>query len=136
MATVVVTNGSVNIDGVDLSSDVNRATIEYGAQAQTETAFGDTTEIVKGGLKTWSITVEGHQDMVGATGPNAVLFSNVGSVVALIIKQSTSATAVTNPSYTGNGLLTEYSPQQMVQGELQPFRAVFQNAGNLVEALA
>jgi len=136
MATVVITDGVVTAGGTTISTHVSRAVWEYGAESQDETAFGDTTRIMKGGLKTWSITLEGNNDYAGATGPNAVFFSAVGSTMVITTKQSTSATAVTNPLYSGTGLLTEYSPAQMVQGELQPFRAVLVNAGTLTEALA
>ena len=135
MATVVVTNGSVTIGATDISSACSRAVWEYSVEVQDETAFGDTTRISKGGLKTWSLTVEGSQDY--ATGAvNAIMFSNVGSTISCITRQSPASIAVTNPEMSGVGLLTEYSPAQMVQGELQPFRAVFQNAGNLTQTLS
>ena len=83
MATVVVTNGTVTIGAVDISTAVSRAVWEYGAESQDETAFGDTTRIMKGGLKTWSITIEGHQDYITGS-VNAVFFSNVGSTISCI----------------------------------------------------
>ena len=135
MATVVVTNGVVTAGGNDISSDVNRAVWEYGAESLDETAFGDTTRIMLGGIKTWSITLEGHNDYAAA-GPGAVFFTAVGTTMAITTKQSTAGTAVTNPLYSGTGLLTEYSPAQMVQGELQPFRAVLVNAGTLTQDVA
>ncbi len=135
MATVVVTNGSVTIGSVDISTACSRATWEYGVQAQTETAFGDTTEVVKGGLKTWTFTVEGNQDFIAGS-VNAIMFSNVGNTISCITRQDSGGITVLNPEYSGVGLLTEYSPGQMVQGELQPFRAVFQNAGTLTQTLS
>ena len=135
MATVVITNGSVTIGAVDISTACSRATWEYGAEAQDETSFGDTTRIMKGGLKTWSFTVEGNQDFITGS-VNAVFFTSVGSTISCITRQDTGAIAVSNPEYSGVGLLTEYSPAQLVQGEIQPFRAVFQNAGNLVQTLS
>ena len=136
MATVVITDGVVTAGGTTISTHVNRAVWEYTSQQQPETAFGDTTEIQKGGLKQWSITLEGNSDYVGGTGPNAVFFTAVGSTMVITTKQSTAATSVTNPLYSGTGLLTEFSPAQMVEGELQPFRAVLVNAGNLTQALS
>jgi len=132
MATTVITNAVITVDGTTLSTNANRVVWEYGAEGPDETAFGDTTRIMKGGLKTWSITIEGHQDYA-AGNANAVFFTNVGATLAITTKASTSAIAVTNPEYQGTGLLTEYSPAQMVQGELHPFRAVLVNAGTLVQ---
>ena len=135
MATVVVTNGSVVIGSTNISTAVSRAVWEYGAESQDETAFGDTTRIMKGGLKTWSLTIEGNQNYITGS-VNAIFFSNVGSAISCITKQDAGSVTVTNPLYSGVGLLTEYSPAQMVQGELQPFRAVFVNAGPLNQALS
>ena len=135
MATVVVTNGSVTIGSTVISTACSRAVWEYSVEVQDETAFGDTTRISKGGLKTWSLTIEGNQNY--ATGSvNAIMFSNVGSTISCITRQDSGSITVLNPEMSGVGLLTEYSPAQMVQGELQPFRAVFQNAGTLTQALS
>ena len=135
MATVVVTNGRVLVGSTNISTAVNRAVWEYGAAAIRETAFGDTTEIMKGGLKSWSLTLEGNQDYITGS-VNAVFFSNVGNTISCITRQDDASIAVTNPEFSGVGLLTEYTPATLVEGELQPFRAVFVNAGNLIQSLS
>ncbi len=79
MAHIVLTDAKIWWDGFDLSADHNQIALDYGADALDETAFGDTTHIRLGGLKTVQFNGNGwysaDTDLIDPT-----LFGKVGNI--------------------------------------------------------
>ena len=63
MATIIYKNAYFEVNGTSLSDHVESLTFNYGSEMQDETAMGDDTRINKGGLKTWSLDINFHQDL-------------------------------------------------------------------------
>ncbi len=102
----------LKVNSVDLSSRVRRMSVPLGVVRNVDTASGDDSESGAGGLKTWSVDVEFNQDYVasGDGSVDATLSGIIGTQVPVEIRPSTEAVAVTNPKWTGNGLIEAYEP--------------------------
>lgn len=134
MGTLVLTDASVTVAGTDLSDHVQSVTLNYSADEVEDTNMGDDTHVFMAGtLKNWSLEVEFSQDYA-ASEVDATLFSAVGTSVALVVKPTSAAVSSTNPSFSGNGILTSYNPVGGSVGEKSVASATFQPAGSLTRA--
>ena len=134
MATLMLNDAVITVDGTDLSDWVKQVRIDYGAASLDETAMGDTTKINKGGLKEWSGQIDFMQDYA-ASAVDVTLFSLIGTVVTITGKPTSAAVGATNPNYTGSALLTGYPPLSGSVGELAMTSLSFVSAGDLSRAV-
>lgn len=130
MATHVLTDVSLTVNSVDLSDKVQSATINYQSDTVEDTAMGDSARSYTGGLKSWSVDVKWHQDYAAGE-VDATLFSIVGSSVAFIGKPTSGSVTATNPSFTGNVILTNYTPISGSVGDGHQVSSTFQGVGAL-----
>lgn len=122
MATFVLTDAKIWINEIDLSATSNQLNLEYAAEALDETAFGDATRIMKGGLKTISLGISGHFNeddaTLGGGAYNDELFDDVGT----------------------NNVLIGISPEGGTAGDtaylFQAFQANYNISGGIGELLA
>lgn len=135
MATIVYTDAYVSIGGNVISDHVTQVSLPYGAEMQDETAMGDTTRINKGGLKTWSISIDLHQDFAAAN-IDSIMFPLVGTAVAFEIRPTSGAVSTSNPKWTGTGILESYPPMGNGVGELGTATISLQSASTLARATA
>ena len=134
MATTVLTDAFVSINGVDLSDHVKSVTLPYAAEMLDDTVMGDDTRSSKGGLKTWSITIEFLNDWA-ANEVDATLFPLVGATFTIIVRPvNTGGVSATNPNFTGTGILESYPPLGNPVGELATTSVTVQSAGALSRA--
>lgn len=130
MSSFVFVDGFVQINSVNLSASGRQATVDYSAEQQDDTAFGDTTRSRLGGLKDWSMTIEFNQDHA-AGNVDATMFGIVGTVVAVEVRPTSASRSATNPGYTGNALVQSYSPVGAGVGETAKARVQLVAAGTL-----
>jgi hypothetical protein len=109
MATLVLNDASVVINSVDLSDHVKSVSIDYESETQDNTAMGDDTRSMQGGLKNWSMSVEFHQDYAAGE-VDATIFPIIGSAVPIVVKATSGAVSATNPSYSSYGMVNKYTP--------------------------
>jgi hypothetical protein len=134
MAAIVLTNASITINAVDLSSLSNNVEIVYEIEAVEVTAFGGNRAFT-GGLQNNSVTVEIMQDFA-ATKTEATIFPLVGTTTTLVFKPTSAAVGATNPSYTITGAyLASHTPISATVGELAMTSLTF-TGGTLVKAVA
>lgn len=135
MATVVFRNAYFWLNNVDYSDEVESIALNYGAEMLDETAMGDDTRINKGGLKTWSVDGNVHQDYAsGNLGAN--LFALVGTTTCFELRPQNSCSTVINPRYSGIGIV-ESAPQMGGSvGSLLDMAFTIQSAGTLDRATA
>lgn len=126
MASQVLTNATVLVDGLNMSGQLNAVGLEYGVEALDETTFGDTTRRSKGGLKTTSMSHQGYW----APGTDAEVFSSMGGSTVVTI--SSTAAAAGDQAYIGQTITTSYAPGGAV-GELLAFSVDMEAAGPLAE---
>ena len=64
MGVFVLNDAKVWLDGYDISGRLNKLGLEYAAELQDATVFGNTTRVRQGGLKTVKASLEGFSDFV------------------------------------------------------------------------
>ena len=109
MATFVLTNPSISVNSVDLSSRGVNVAVAYEAESVDQTGFGANTRTMAGGLKNWTMEFEFLQDFA-ASNVDATCFPLVGATTTLIVRATATTVSATNPNYTGTGLITSYTP--------------------------
>ena len=134
MAESVLKNAFVSIDGNDLSDHVRTVSWPAGIERLDDTVMGDDARSFAGGLKTWTLSVEFNQDYA-TNKVDDTLGTAVGTVVAVILRPDTAAKSATNPEYTGNGLIADYTPVAGSAGDLAIATVEIIAAGSLTRAV-
>lgn len=135
MAQIVLTDASITINSVDLSTLANQVTLTYEKEAVESTAFGDTGRRYVGGLQNITVDIEFMQDFA-ATKVEATVFPLVGTSTTIVIKPTSAAVSTTNPTYTiSNTYLAAHTPVSGTVGELATTSLSFQG-GSLVKTTA
>lgn len=135
MAHFVFTDGFFSWKAVDLSAHCKSITLNYEADAVDDTMMGDTSEVLLGGVKRWSVEIEARTDEAAAA-LNATLFPDVGTTGTVIVRGKSDAVSATNPNYTGTGLLTTLSPLGGSHGEAAAASITIRGSGALSQATA
>jgi hypothetical protein len=118
MAKYVLKDPVIVFAGSTITSSCASVTINLSADDVETTAFGSDWRTRIGGLKSGTVDFEMHQDF-GASGIDALFFPNLGGTVAVAVKPGgTAATSATNPQYSFDCLVTEYSPVDGAVGDL------------------
>jgi hypothetical protein len=119
MPPKVLTNAKLWVDAWDLSGDVNKIALDYGAELQDATTFGHQGgKARKGGLKNTSLALEGFW----SEGPDLVdevLFGKVG-LVDVPITVADSLGAAGDPAFSFLAGIAQYSPGASI-GEMLKF---------------
>lgn len=133
MSTFVLTDAYISINSVDLSDWCTSVTLSVEVDEQEDTAFGDTYRSRLGGLRDWSLDLEFNQDFA-ASAVEATLFSLLGSSTAVDIRANTNLVTATNPRYTGNVLVTQFSPIDGAVGDIATTSVSWPGNGTLTRA--
>lgn len=118
MPKVVATSVVVRIGGVDLSQYVASVNLTTNVNEVTTTSFasGGNTERV-GGLKDSSLQISFMQDFA-ASAVEATIYPLIGSTAAFVVNPSSTAASSSAPNYSGQVLVTSWSPVAGAVGEL------------------
>lgn len=133
MSTFVLTDAYISINSVDLSDWCTSVTLSVEVDEQEDTAFGDTYRSRLGGLRDWSLDLELNQDFA-ASAVEATLFSLLGTSTAVDIRANTNLVTATNPRYTGNVLVTQFSPIDGAVGDIATTSVSWPGNGTLTRA--
>ena len=135
MAVKVLTNASITVNAIDLSTKSNSVTLNYEIDSVEVTAFGDGGHKFAGGLQNNSVDIEFMQDFATSQ-VEATIFPLVGTTTTLVIKADSGATSATNPLYTITGaFLAAHTPVAGAIGELMMTSLSF-TGGTLVKTTA
>jgi len=136
---IVLTNAFVSIDGTDFSDHVTSVTLTQNVDAVETTAMssaGARTRV--GGLKDNSVTLEFNQDFSASeleATINAVGATWVGqNDITVIVKPDGGATSATNPSYTFDVLVSEWTQLNGAVGELATVSVTWPVNGDITKA--
>jgi hypothetical protein len=133
MAEFAFTDASVVIDGTDLSDKVRQVTLTVSADELDKTAMGSTFRSRIGGLKDWSVSLEFNSDFA-ASEVDATLWPLLGTVATITIKPTSAAVGATNPSYSGDVLVSQANPMGNSVGDLATVSVQWPGAGALTRA--
>ena len=137
MATLVYTDAMLTVNGIDLSDHVKSLTLNYEAEMLDDTVMGTSgTRSSKPGLKNWSLEVEFTQDF-DAGSVDETLFPLIGADSFPVQARAVKALPVsaTNPQYSGNAVLENYSPIAGEVGTLGMTSCTFRAGGGAANVL-
>lgn len=133
MATFVLTDAVVTVNSVDLSDWCSSVTLSLEVDEQEDTAFGDSYRSRLGGLKDWSIDLDLFADFASSA-IDQTIWSLVGTSTAVTVKATSGSTSATNPIFSGNVLVTEYSPIDGGVGDVATTSVSWPGNGTLTRA--
>lgn len=135
MAIFAATDHVITFAGTAWSSYVTSVSLPITVAELDSTAMGDTWTERIGGLKSAQVTVNFHQDFVD-NGLDEVMFAALGTSIAFTVKPTSSATGAGNPVYSGNVLVTEWSPINSTVGDLAQVSVTWPATGAVSRAVA
>ena len=131
MAKEVLLDASISVGGVDLSSFVKSVTLTPSFDAKECTAFGDTAVSRLAGLKDWELSIDWYGDYA-ASSVYATIAPLIGtSAECIIAKDATASTSATNPTWTGDFIITEFPFIDAEIGELHEFSTTWPGDGDI-----
>jgi hypothetical protein len=118
--SVYLSNGvQVTVNSVDLSSLVSSVTLNRSFDELETTAMGDAGHRYVAGLEASSVTIDFFNDEATSKTLQTLNSSTVfGKNVTVTLKQSSGATAATNPLYTMTCLVNNTTPINGAVGDL------------------
>lgn len=116
MATTLLSQQKIYLEGYDISGYLNAVATEIGVDTLDDTTFGDTTRSSKPGMRTATVNIEGLFDPT-LDGVLATQFGGADKILTVA-----TGTGVAIPGYFMKGMHTEYKPGGQV-GELLRFSA-------------
>lgn len=128
MAKTILRDASITVDSVDLSDHASSVTINTEYDDVDVTSFGATLREHAKGMGDGSIEIEFYQDFDAAS-VDATLWpiSQDPDPVTIVVKPTSAAVGATNPSFTMQGMLMNYSPLAGSVGEASTTSVTFQN---------
>lgn len=139
MARIVLTDAKVTINGVNLSDHIASITINQSNDVVETTAFSSTAAKTRvAGLQDNSVTLEFHQDFASSSVEATINGSPslVGTVTAIVVTPTSSAVGSTNPSYSFNALVSEWTALNASVGELSTASVTWPITGAVTKAVA
>jgi hypothetical protein len=135
MAKFAATDYTITINGANFSSNLNSVELAQEADDLETTAFGQGFRTRIGGLKSASITLNFMQDF-GAASVDATLNPLLGGIGTVVIKPTSAGPSATNPSYTAECLVTQYSPFASSVGDIATLSVTWPVTGTVTRATA
>lgn len=135
MAKIILTDASITVNSVSVSTLSNSVTLTFEKDSVEVTAFGDAGHKFTGGLQNNSCEMTLFQDFA-ASQTDATIYPLVGVPTVVVIKPTSSAVGATNPSYTlTDTMLVSHTPVAGAIGEVAMTTLSF-TGGTLVKAVA
>jgi len=135
MAKFAATDYFVSINGTDFSTSLNSVELSQEADDLETTAFGSSWRTRIGGLKQASLTLNFMQDFAAGS-VDAVLNPLLGSIATVVIKPTSGTVTATNPTYTMQALVTQYSPFASSIGDISTLSVSWPVSGSVVRGTA
>jgi hypothetical protein len=135
LAKFIATDYKVLINGTNFSTSLASVELPVEIDEQEVTAFGSSWRTRIAGLKSGSITLEFHQDF-GAGAIDATLWPLLGTNATVSVSPTSSTVSATNPTFTGEFLVTQYTPYASTVGDLATLSVTWPLNGALTRATA
>lgn len=134
-SATVITNASITIGGVDLSSAVKKVTLSTSRNEIETTTFGNTAKRRVAGLADSKISIDFNQDF-SASSVEATIYALLGTTATVVVKAVSSTVSTTNPSWSASVLVTEWMPLDAQVGELASASITWPIDGAITKATA
>ena len=133
MAKVVLTNPQVSIGGVDLSGWVTNVTLQTTYDIIETTTFGSTAKSRVAGLADNSCSFDFIQDFANSA-VEQTIYPLLGTAAAVIVKPVNTTTTTTNPQYSFNALVSDWTPLKGAVGQLSTATITWPISGAITKA--
>ena len=133
MAKVVLTNPQVSIGGVDLSGWVTNVTLQTTYDTIETTTFGSTAKSRVAGLADNSCSFDFIQDFANSA-VEQTIYPLLGTAAAVIVKPVNATTTTTNPQYSFNALVSDWTPLKGAVGQLSTATVTWPVSGAITKA--
>jgi hypothetical protein len=129
VAKTLLKTTTITINGVDLSDHARAIRVATSRPEVDVTAFGATYQEFLPGIGTAEVEVEFFQDFAAGE-VDATLFplSQSDTPFTIIVKPTNGAISATNPAFTMDVVLLDYSPLDGSVGEASTTSVTFRNA--------
>jgi hypothetical protein len=131
MAKFAAIDYKISVAGTDFSTNLNSVELSQEADEVETTAFGQNFRTRIGGLKTGSVTLNFMQDF-GSGSVDAVLNPLLGTIATVIIQSASGTVTSTQPKYTAECLVTQYSPFASSVGDIATLSVTWPTTGTIV----
>jgi len=135
MAVFAATDYKVTVNGTNLSDRLQSVELSLESDDLETTAFGDTFRTRVGGLKTGTVTLTFFQDFAAGE-VDATLFPLYNTIATVVIVPTSSSVSATNPSYTTNCLVNQYSPYSSSVGDISTISVSWPTTGTVTRGTA
>jgi len=137
MAKIVLTDAKITINSVILSSSISSVTLDTKEDVIETTGFGAAggAKTRVGGLLDNSVTFEFFQDFA-ASNTEATIYPLIGTVVAIVVQPTSAVVGATNPTYSFNAVVSEWSPLKGGIGALATVSVSWPISGAITKAVA
>ena len=137
MAVYAATDHKITVNGTNLSSSLQSATLDLSSDELETTAFGGGWRTRVAGLKSGSVTLNFFQDFAAAA-VDATLYPlySAGSYATVVITPTSTAVSATNPAYTAVCLVSQYQPYSSSVGDIATLSVTWMTNGTVSRATA
>jgi len=136
MAVEILKSCSVTIGAVDLSSLVESVQITHAAEKVEITSMGMTSRRYVTGLAADAMSINFYVDFA-ASKTEATIYPLVGTTVTVVVKPTSAATSVTNPTYTySNAFVESHTPLGTGKVGEVPMTQITLSGGDIVKTTA
>jgi len=133
VARLVLTNASVTFAGTDISAYCTSISLSTSLDVVETTSFGNTAKTRVAGLADNSVAIEFNQDFASSA-LEATIFPTIGTSVAVVVKPVAGTTTTSNPQYSFNALISEWTPLSGAIGELATASVTWPISGAITKA--
>jgi len=137
MARIVLTDASIVINSVDLSSFIASVSITTSEDVVETTGFSSTSAAGRtrvAGLADNSVTFEFHQDFATSS-VEQTIYPLLGTTTTVVVKPTSAAVSATNPSLTFSALVSEWQPLSGSVGELSTASVSWPISGSITKGV-
>ena len=137
MAKIVLTDAKITINSVILSSSISSVTLDTKEDVIETTGFGAAggAKTRVGGLLDNSVTFEFFQDFA-ASNTEATIYPLISTVVPIVVQPTSAVVGATNPTYSFNAVVSEWSPLKGGIGALATVSVSWPISGAITKAVA
>jgi hypothetical protein len=135
----VIRDPEITVNEVDLSTHVSSVTIEQTSDEVDVTGFKAKAKEILAGIPDATITLNFWQDFdAGSVDATLQPVYDSAEPTEVVVKPTEAAVSATNPSYTMQGVLLNYSPLAGAIGEASATEVAFRNGdqSGIVKAIA
>ena len=133
MAKLLLTDAKVVINSINLSDHITNVSLDIKDDVLDTTSFGSTAKTRVTGLADNSVTLDFINDFASAS-VEATLYPLLGTVVAVTVAPTSGADVITsNPTYSFNALVSDWSPLKGAVGQLSTASVTWSISGAITK---